>query len=327
MLVGKTGIVGREADSVDPAGEALSHYIHRAPLFEQYMPMGQADVLQRAVRCHVENPAKLWIYALWRGIGSRGRIAHPAERDRLWGQNLSLQPHIHCIVPAAGYAINGTWKNIDAHQNYLYPVHQLSGTFRGKFLDSLKRILRKCNMPHNFDACIQQAYQKPWVVFSEASMAKAEYVVRYLGQYTHRVAISNQRILKITDTHVTFIAKDYRDNAQQKPVTLGGVEFLRRFCLHVLPERFVKIRRYGIYNATTIRHLELQFVPEPKPDILVQQNTKDKETAQQLLKRLTGFDAHKCRICNEGTMQVIASLPRIRSPSQHLPSLLLMLMQ
>ena len=267
------------------------------------------------------------IYALWRGIGSRGRFAYPAERNRLWGQNLSLHPHVHCIVPAAGYAINGAWKNIGIHENYLYPVHQLSGTFRGKFLDSLKRTLRKHDMPDSFDAAIQQAYQKPWVVFSEASMAKAEHVVRYLGQYTHRVAISNQRILKITDTHVTFIAKDYRDGARQKPVTLGGVEFLRRFCLHVLPGRFVKIRRYGIYNATTKRNLQLQFVPGPKPDILEQQNTKEKETAQQLLKRLTGFDAHQCRICNEGTMQVIKGLPRIRSPGQHLPSVLLTLLQ
>ncbi len=270
--------------------------------------------------------------AMWRTLHSFGYTHYGVESGAVavlhtWGQNLSLHPHIHCIVPAAGYTINGTWKNIGTYENYLYPVHQLSKTFSGKFLDSLKRKLRKCNMLANFDAHIQQAYRKPWVVFSEASMARAEHVIGYLGQYTHRVAISNQRILKISETHVTFIAKDYRDNAQQKPVTLSGVEFLRRFCLHVLPGRFVKIRRYGIYNATTKRNMQLQFVPEPKPDIFVQQRTKEKETAQQLLKRLTGFDAHKCRVCNEGTMQVIASLPRIRSPSEHLPSLLLTLIQ
>ena len=93
-------------------------------------------------------------------------------------------------------------------------------------------------------------------------MANSEHVIRYLGQYTHRVAISNDRILSINETHVTFIAKDYRDKAQKKPISLTGVEFLHRFCQHILPKRFVKIRRYGIYNHTTKRKLDLQFVPE-----------------------------------------------------------------
>ena len=270
--------------------------------------------------------------AVWKTLHSFGYTHFAVESGAVavlhtWGQNLTLHPHIHCIVPAAGYAINGTWKSIGTYENYLYSVHQLSQTFRGKFLDSLKRKLRKCNMLDNFDVYIQQAYQKPWVVFSEASMAKSEHVIKYLGQYTHRVAISNQRILNITDTHVTFVAKDYRDKAQQKPVTLSGVEFLRRFCLHVLPKRFVKIRRFGIYNATTKRHLELQFVPEERSDILETENSKEKETAQQLIKRLIGIDVHKCRVCNKGTMQIVKTIPRIRSPSQHLPSLFLALLQ
>lgn len=270
--------------------------------------------------------------AVWKTLHSFGYTHYGVESGAVavlhtWGQNLTLHPHIHCIVPAAGYTINGTWKNIGTYENYLYPVHQLSQTFQGKFLDTLKRRLRKCNMLDNFDAYIQLAYQKPWVVFSEASMAKPEHVIKYLGQYTHRVAISNQRILNITDTHVTFVAKDYRDRAQEKPVTLSGVEFLRRFCLHVLPKRFVKIRRYGIYNATTKRHLKLQFIPEEKPDIFKQKISKKDETAQQVLERLTGIDVHKCRVCNKGTMQVVRIIPRIRSPSQHLPSLLLTLLQ
>jgi len=88
-----------------------------------------------------------------------------------------------------------------------------------------------------------------------------------LGQYTHRVAITNQRILNIADGKVTFLAKDYRDRAIKKPVTLDGIEFLKRFTLHILPRRFVKIRRFGIYNHTVKQHLKLQFVPQQKPDI------------------------------------------------------------
>ena len=133
---------------------------------------------------------------------------------------------------------------------YLYSVRQLSEAFKAKMLDSLKRALKKVNVIAPFNTNIQEAYNKPWVVFSEASLAKPEHVIQYLGQYTHRVAITNQRILNISDTHVTFIAKDYRDKSKQKPVKLEGVEFLRRFCLHVLPKGFVKIRRFGIYHHT-----------------------------------------------------------------------------
>ncbi len=271
--------------------------------------------------------------AVWQTLRSFGYTHYGVESGAVavlhsWGQNLCLHPHIHCIVPAAGYAINGTWKAIGTHDGYLYPVHQLSETFRGKCLDKLKRKLRQSNTLEQFNGAIQQAYRKPWVVFSEASMANADHVIGYLGQYTHRVAISNQRILSMTDTHVTFIAKDYRDHAKQKPVRLEGVEFLRRFCLHILPKRFVKIRRYGIYNATTKRHLNLQFVPENSVDISQPSVTDTKETAQELLKRLTGFDAHKCKQCKVGTMHVISTMPRIRSPPcQHMTALLLLLVE
>jgi len=233
-----------------------------------------------------------------------------------WGQNLSLHPHIHCIVPAAGYSLNGTWKNIGGAGNYLYPVHQLSAMYKGKFLDSLKRSLRKQNMLREFDIVLQQVYNKNWVVHSEPSMASAQHVVKYLGQYTHRVAITNQRILNIGDGKVTFIAKDYRDNAIKKPVRLDGVEFLRRFCLHILPHRFVKIRRYGIYNHTVKRNLQLQFVEEKKHDIesIIKQKQAP-ETRQERFKRLTGVDICLCPACKKGRMVIIQELPRIRSPN------------
>ena len=154
-------------------------------------------------------------------------------------------------------------------------------------------------------------------------MAKPEHVIRYLGQYTHRVAISNHRILDISNEEVTFIAKDYRDKAQKKPLSLKGDEFLRRFCLHVLPKHFVKIRRFGIYNPTTIRNQHLQFVAEQKPDIEQLTCPAEKETPIERLKRLTGFDPRKCPVCKKGNMVVIRELPRIRSPASHLPTLLL----
>ena len=240
-----------------------------------------------------------------------------------WGQNLSLHPHIHCLVPAAGIDLKGQWKNIGTGGNYLYPVHQLSAVFKGRFIDSLERKLRKVGCYNGFSSHINKAKSTKWVVNCQPSMAKPEHVIRYLGQYTHRVAISNNRILDIGKEKVTFIAKDYRDGAQKKPVTLDGVEFLRRFLLHILPKGFVKIRRFGIYHPTTIKSQGLQFVPEEKPDIEQLLNPPENETPAERTKRLTGFDPLQCPTCKKGKMVVIDVFPRVRSPTGHLPSLLL----
>jgi hypothetical protein len=258
--------------------------------------------------------------AMWNTLRSFGYTLYGIESGAVavlhtWGQNLSLHPHIHCIVPAAGYSLDGQWKNIGHSEKYLYPVKQLSDAFKGRFLDSLKRALRKQNELFLFDHRIQQAYKTSWVVHCKPSLASAVHVVKYLGQYTHRVAITNQRILNIAEGKVTFIAKDYRDGAIKKPVTMDGVEFLRRFTMHVLPKRFVKIRRYGIYNHTVKRNLKLQFSPQEKPDIdsLIKRK-EPPETNLQRFKRLTGFDPCQCPVCKKGTMIVVRELPRIRSP-------------
>ena len=259
--------------------------------------------------------------AVWNTLHSFGYTHYGVESGAVavlhtWGQNLSLHPHIHCIVPAAGYSLDGRWKNIGRNWKFLYPVYQLSDAFKGKFLDSLKRALRKQNSLSLFYDNVQKAYQTKWVVHCEPSLASAEHVIKYLGQYTHRVAITNQRILNIADDKVTFIAKDYRDRAVKKPVTLDGVEFLRRFTMHVLPARFVKIRRYGIYNHTTKRSLALQFRPEEKPtiDSLIKRDDPP-ETNLERFRRLTGFDPCQCPVCKKGRMVVVRELPPIRAPA------------
>ena len=258
--------------------------------------------------------------AVWSTLRAFGYTHYGVESGAVavlhtWGQNLSLHPHIHCIVPSAGYTLNGEWKNIGHSGNYIYPVHQLSEAFKGRFLDSLKRTLRKQDALTLFDNEVRQAYATRWVVHCEPSLASADHVVKYLGQYTHRVAITNQRILDITDDKVTFIAKDYRDRAIKKPVTLDGVEFLRRFAMHILPKRFVKIRRYGIYNHTTKRNLKLQFVRDEKPGIgtLIKQK-QPKETNLERFERLTGVNPCLCPVCKSGRMAVVREFPRIRSP-------------
>ena len=257
--------------------------------------------------------------AVWHTLRLFGYTHYGVESGAIavlhtWGQNLSLHPHIHCIVPAAGYTLNGNWKAVGHQGNYLYPVHQLSETFKGKFLDSLKRSLRKQNELSLFYDQLQVAYKTKWVVHCEPSLAGAEHVVKYLGQYTHRVAITNRRILNIAGGKVTFIAKDYRDRAIRKPVTLDGVEFLRRFVMHILPRRFVKIRRFGIYNHTLKRNLGLQFTQPCKTIEAAIKKQQIPETNLQRFERLTGINPCLCPVCKKGRMVIVKELPRIRSP-------------
>lgn len=262
---------------------------------------------------------ELLFAAVWHTLRLFGYTHYGVETGAVavlhtWGQNLSLHPHVHCIVPAAGNTLDGQWKNIGHSGQYLYPVHQLSDSFKGKFLDSLKRALRKQNNLALFYEQVQLAYKTKWVVHCEPSMAGAQHVVKYLGQYTHRIAITNQRILKIADNKVTFLAKDYRDRAISKPVTLDGDEFLRRFTLHILPKRFVKIRYYGIYNHTLKRNLVLQFA---EPDKTIEATIKKQQPAEtnlQRFERLTGINPCICPTCKKGKMVAIRVLPRIRSP-------------
>lgn len=280
----------------------VSHELNRICLFNDRMFY---DLLFDSVW----NTLRTFFYTKFGVEGGAVCVLHT------WGQNLSLHPHVHCIVPAAGYSLSGKWKQVGETGRFLFPVEQMSAVFLGKFLDGLKRSLRKQGMLAEFNDVIQLAYSKKWVVHCEPSLASADHVVRYLGQYTHRVAITNQRILNIKEGKVTFIAKDYRDNAVKKPVTMDGVEFLRRFCLHILPKRFVKIRRYGIYNHTVKRNLDLQFEPEKKPDIdqIIRQK-QPPETRQERFLRLTGFDVCQCPVCKKGKMIVVREIPRIRSP-------------
>jgi len=205
-----------------------------------------------------------------------------------------------------GITPRGEIKPIGNEGKYLYPVRQLSVAFRGKLLEVLKRNLKKKNRLPEFMPIINQCYAKPWVVHTEPSLGNARQVVNYLGQYTHRVAISNTRIKNVDHKGVTFAYKDYRDNANQKLMTLSGVEFLRRFAMHILPRRFVKIRYFGILTSA---YREQVKALKTKPDIF--QLT---ETSEQRLVRLTGFDPCRCPKCKTGTLQVTEILPRIRSP-------------
>jgi predicted Zn-ribbon and HTH transcriptional regulator len=172
-----------------------------------------------------------------------------------WGQNLLLHPHIHCAIPAGGLSPDHQhW--VRPRYPFFLPVHVLSRVFRGKFLAGLKRLYRRKKLccagpaaaladPQQFVKLIRRLHRYDWVVYAKPAFGGPMQVLRYLGRYTHRVAISNHRLLAFDQEHVTFRWKNYAHGAKQSKMTLGATEFLRRFFLHVLPKGFVRIRHFG----------------------------------------------------------------------------------
>lgn len=159
-----------------------------------------------------------------------------------WGQNLNFHPHIHCIVPAGGLSQLGKWQ--PSRKKFFLPVKVLSRKFRGKFLAMLKQ-----QFPNMNSMLVNECYSKEWVVYCKPPFKDAACVVEYLGRYTHCVAISNNRILKLEDGQVAFKWRDYRDSSRWKVMTLSAEEFIRRFLMHVLPAGFMKIRHYGFLSS------------------------------------------------------------------------------
>jgi len=249
---------------------------------------------------------------VWSTLRTFGYTHHGVETGAIcvlhtWGQNLSLHPHIHCIIPAAGLTMKGNLKCITKEGKYLYPVRMLSVVFRGKLLEKLKLQLKKSHKLIQYQSILDDLWSKPWVVYCEPPLGNSQQIVKYLGQYSHRVAINNNRIKHLDASSVTFSYKDYKDNANKKLTTLSGVEFLRRFCLHILPYRFVKIRYYGILGS--------RYKREVKPLKDKTDMTKPVETRQERIERLIGFNPCKCPFCKTGIMQTVEDLPKIRSPT------------
>jgi hypothetical protein len=172
-----------------------------------------------------------------------------------WGQNLLLHPHVHCVIPAGGLAPDHScW----VHPRYAFflPVKVLGKVFRGKFLDGLKRLYRSHRLrcagpaavlsePSQFARLLRRQHREDWVVYAKPAFGGPSQVLRYLGRYTHRIAISNHRLTSFDGEQVTFRWRDYAHGNKQRTMRLAATEFLRRFFLHVLPKGFVRIRHFG----------------------------------------------------------------------------------
>jgi len=229
-----------------------------------------------------------------------------------WSQTLIDHPHLHCLVTGGGLSLDGKrW--IASKKDFFIPVSVLSCLFRGKFLDGLKKRheagelqfpgqIEELKETPAFKRFLTNLYHQEWVVYCRPPLKNPQKVIDYLGRYTHRVALSNDRLVKLEGTKVTFRWRDSADNHKIKWLTLEAFEFIRRFLLHVLPTQFVKIRYYGILSHRSRKGKLLRcktllgmLIPEQSKEVL-------KETWQDLLTRITGIDPRVCPYCGKGKM-------------------------
>jgi hypothetical protein len=229
-----------------------------------------------------------------------------------WSQTLIDHPHLHCLVTGGGLSPDGKrW--VSSRKDFFIPVHVLSSLFRGKFLDGLKKEygagklrfpgqIEELKEASAFKRFLTNLYHQEWVVYCRPPLKNPEKVMDYLGRYTHRVALSNDRLVKMEGNQVTFRWRDSADNNKIKLLTLEAFEFIRRFLLHVLPEQFVKIRYYGILSHRSRKGKLLRckrllgVVTSEEPEQV------PKETWQDLLTRITGIDPTICPHCGKGKM-------------------------
>ena len=234
-----------------------------------------------------------------------------------WSQKLTLHPHVHCVIPAGGLSLDHThW--VKSQNRFFLPLKVLSRVFRGKLVAGLRQAFQNGRLhfpgtlaplaqPKTFSAWLRLLFRKDWVVYAKRPFGGPEYVLQYLGRYTHRVAISNHRLISFADSKVTFRWRDSAHNNEQKLMTLSLDEFLRRFLLHLLPKGFVRIRHFGfLANRKRATHLPLCF---PLLDA-VQQPHADQNSS-------VSNDLWRCPNCG-GPMVVLERLTateiQLRSP-------------
>jgi predicted Zn-ribbon and HTH transcriptional regulator len=230
-----------------------------------------------------------------------------------WDQQLRAHFHVHCVITGGGLSLDGTrW--IKSHPRYLFPVRALGMVFRGKFLDGLRKLYDRgelvlpavvkevahLNNPDCFYALLSKLRHKPWVVYSKAPFAGPEKLLAYLGRYTHRVALSNHRLISCEDGVVRFHYRDRKDGDQRKIAEVSADEFLRRFLRHVLPKGFLRIRHYGLLanrRKAELLQRSRTHLGVAKPAVPAQ-----KTTAEWIME-LVGIDVTRCPKCGSQALE------------------------
>lgn len=209
-----------------------------------------------------------------------------------WGQTLSLHPHLHCVVPGGGLTKAGHWKVARSKGKFLFPVKAVSKVFRARYAAGLRKAF-----PNESKEFFNSLFATEWVVYAKRPFGGPEAVLEYLGRYTHKIAISNNRLLDVSKTSVIFGYKDYRQCGYKKVMTLDAMEFIRRFALHILPKGFVRIRHYGIL-ASSVKADTLPVILKQFGIRIIQKNA----TQSSLPVRDAGY---QCPCCKKGRMQIV----------------------
>jgi len=224
-----------------------------------------------------------------------------------WGQNLSRHVHVHCLIPGGVLTEMGEWHR--AKHQYLFPVRALSRRFRGRMVSSLRHSVRtgefhRLQDPDAIDGILNEVMQKEWVVYARHCLNQAETVVDYLARYSHRIAISNARLVSQDGDRIKLRYKDYREGGCRKSLQLEGAEFIRRFLMHILPKGFMRIRHFGyLSNRTRRRKLTairqaLQKPPEADVDIENGSGTQR---------------SWPCPRCGDGVVHMVRQIPRFNA--------------
>jgi len=239
-----------------------------------------------------------------------------------WTQKLLYHPHVHCIVPAGGIDKSGKWKTSKGKDDFLFYVPAVANKFRGKFLCHLQGYYKSGELratgkqavllnPKIWNPLKDKLYKTNWVVNCKEPFKGPETVIEYLGRYTHKIAISNYRIKKISGTMVGFTYLDRNDGNKQKYLELPGVKFIRRFMCHIVPYRFMRIRHYG-FLSTRVKSAMLKEIRDllkhPDP------GKKPKLTVRDIIKIVYGRDIDLCPTCMKGALLVVEKWNRERSP-------------
>jgi predicted Zn-ribbon and HTH transcriptional regulator len=251
----------------------------------------------------------------WRLYGRLGFIAVL----HTWSQNLMDHFHLHCLIPAGVLSFKKDhW--ISAHESFLFKIESLAKEFKKRYLDYLATAYRKGELifpgntakfesPQEFARLLESLLEATWIAYAKRPFANPEQVLEYLGRYTHRIAISNNRILSIDNGKITFTYRDRQDNNEIKTMSLTAHEFIRRFLLHILPAGFMKIRYFGFLAHINKKQAVALIRKLIDPDMKVPE--KIKETIFEMMLRLAGKDITCCPKCRKGTMRKIRKLPRL----------------
>lgn len=228
-----------------------------------------------------------------------------------WGQNLSLHPHVHIIVPGGGFTKENEWKNSASNGDFLFPIKAMAKVYRGKFMSRFLSFLTDNKLPIEL-SLRRKLYDKNWVIYAKQPFKNAEGVVEYLGRYSHKIAISNHRIKGIDDSEISFSYKDYAHGSVTKIMKLEPKEFLRRFCMHILPPKFVKIRHYGFLSSRAKVKLKIHQMKAGKLS-----DKTPKISYSEITKSQLGFDVEQCPCCKTGKMIIVMQFGA-NAPPKHI---------